>query len=78
MPSRLPRARLALAVLAWAGATLFGLLVAAGTRIGPIVVNLSYNHGIHLGDLVAFGGAYALAGLVTLSLVTPRRVLVDR
>jgi hypothetical protein len=78
MPFDLSRARLALVVLAWAGATLFGLLVAAGTRIGPIVVNLSYNHGIHLGDLIAFGGAYVVAGLVTLSLITPRRVLVDR
>ena len=78
MPFRLTRARLALAVLAWAGATLFGLLVAASTRIGPIVVDLSYNHGIHLGDLVAFGGAYVVAGLVTLSLVSPRRVFVDR
>ena len=78
MPFRLAPARLALAVLAWVGATLFGLLVAAGTRIGPVVVDLSYNHGIHLGDLVAFGGAYFVAGCVTLSLITPRRVFADR
>jgi hypothetical protein len=78
MPFRLAPARLALAALAWAGATLFGLLVAAGTRIGPVVVNLSYNHGIHLGDLVAFAGAYLVAGRVTLSLITPRRVFADR
>ena len=78
MPFRLPPARLALALLTWAAATLFGLLVAAGTRIGPVVVNLSYNHGIHLGDLVAFAGAYLVAGRVTLSLTTPRRVFADR
>jgi len=30
------------------------------------------------GDLVAFAGAYLVAGRVTLSLITPRRVFTDR
>ncbi len=60
-----PRARATVAVLAWIGATLFGLAVAAETRIGPILVSLSYNHGIHAGDILAFAAAYATAALVT-------------
>jgi len=51
----------------WVGATLFGLAVAATTRIGPIVMSLSYNHGVHLGDVLAFAGAYAVATVVTAS-----------
>jgi hypothetical protein len=61
----IPAARLAIILAAWVGATLFGLLVAAETRIGPPVLSLSYNHGIHLGDLVAFGAAYLVAAVVT-------------
>ncbi len=52
---------------AWAGATLFGLAVAAVTSVGPIVASLSENHGVHLGDLVAFGGAYLVALVVTVA-----------
>ena len=59
------RGRVTLAVLAWVGATVFGLAVAASTRIGPVVVRLSHHHGIHLGDVLAFAGAYAVAALVT-------------
>ncbi len=61
------RGRLALVGAAWAGATLFGLAVAAVTDIGPTVARLSENHGVHLGDLVAFGGAYLLALVVTVA-----------
>ncbi|MCX6463598.1 MAG: hypothetical protein NTW05_08405 [Pseudonocardiales bacterium] len=66
------RGRATLAVLAWIGATLFGLAVAATTRIGPVVWNLSYNHGIHLGDVLAFAGAYLVAALVTASALDHR------
>ena len=65
----IPVPRAALVVLAWVGATLFGLAVAAETRIGPTVLDLSGTHGIHLGDLLAFGGAYAVAALITASAV---------
>jgi hypothetical protein len=61
------RGRATLAVLAWIGATLFGLAVAAETRIGPTVLELSYNHGIHLGDVLAFAGAYLVAAMITAS-----------
>lgn len=79
-PGRLPhvtsldtptRSRLALVACAWVGATLFGLAVAAGSTIGPIVVNLSQNHGVHLGDLVASGAAYLVALIVTITVLTP-------
>ena len=66
------RGRATLAVLAWIVATLFGLGVAATTRIGPTVLNLSYNHGVHLGDVLAFAGAYFVAALVTASALDHR------
>ncbi|MHA6785894.1 hypothetical protein ACVGOW_33595 [Pseudonocardia saturnea] len=53
----------------WVVATLFGLGVAATTTIGPTVLVLSYNHGVHLGDLVAFAGAYAVAAVITAALL---------
>ena len=53
----------------WVVATLFGLGVAATTTIGPTVLSLSYNHGVHLGDLVAFAGAYAVAAVLTAPLL---------
>lgn len=64
--------RAVLVVLAWIGATLFGLAVAAKTRIGPTVLQLSYNHGIHLGDVLAFAGAYAVAAMVTAAALAHR------
>ncbi len=59
--------RLALVGIAWAAATLFGLAVAAVTSVGPVVASLSEKHGVHLGDLVAFGGAYLMALVVTVA-----------
>ncbi len=67
------RGRVTLAVLAWIGATVVVLVVAAGTKIGPIVVRLSYNHGVHLGDLLAVGAAYTVAALITAALFVRRR-----
>lgn len=62
----LPRSgRLAVVALVWTAATLFGLAVAATTRIGPTVLELSYNHGVHLGDVLAFAGAYSFAAVLT-------------
>ena len=66
----MPRMRRVLLVGAiWVLATLFGLGVAATTTIGPTVLVLSYNHGVHLGDLVAFAGAYAAAAVITAPLL---------
>ena len=58
--------RLLVVGLAWIGATLFGLAVAATTTIGPVVLNVTRSHGVHMGDLVAFSVAYVVALLVTL------------
>ena len=58
--------RRAIPVLAlWTAATAVGLLFAGVTRIGPVVMRLSYRHGVHLGDLVAFVAAYGGAALLT-------------
>lgn len=53
-------------ILVWGAATLLGLGVAATTRIGPILFSVSANHGVHLGDLVAFAAAYGAALVTTL------------
>lgn len=48
--------------VAWAMAGVVSLVVANKTAAGPVVLTLSTNHGIHLGDLVAAGlGALAAA-----------------
>jgi hypothetical protein len=62
-------ARRAAAVLTWIAATLLGLAVAATTRVGPILLVISANHGVHLGDLVAFAVVYAAALVITLGLL---------
>jgi hypothetical protein len=59
-------------VAVWGVATLLGLGVAATTWIGPVVLVLTRNHGVHLGDLVAFGVAYAAALVITLRLPPER------
>ncbi|MDN5856415.1 MAG: hypothetical protein L0K86_26945 [Actinomycetia bacterium] len=70
----MPRIRRVLLIGAvWVLATLFGLGVAATTTIGPTVLVLSYNHGVHLGDLIAFAGAYAVAALITAPLLDGRQ-----
>lgn len=69
---RRPVTRRVTVVAAWVLATLLGLGVAATTRIGPTVLTLSTNHGVHLGDVVAFAVAYAAALMITLRLRTMR------
>ncbi|MHA6627493.1 hypothetical protein ACU61A_18800 [Pseudonocardia sichuanensis] len=60
------RHRGAFLVAVWVTATLLGLAVAATTRIGPVLLALTRNHGVHLGDLVAFAAIYGGALVVTL------------
>lgn len=67
-----PLRRLAVVVAAWLGASLFGLGVAATTKIGPILLSVSDNHGVHLGDLVAFGAGYLMALVVTATVLGSR------
>jgi hypothetical protein len=57
----------------WVLATLAGLVIAATTRIGPTLLQLSERHGVHLGDLLAFALAYAMALAVTLAMRRTRR-----
>ncbi|HEY6532735.1 MAG TPA: hypothetical protein VIY72_10535 [Acidimicrobiales bacterium] len=44
------------------------LVVAAETRIGPIIIQLSPNHGIHTGDVLAVMAAIALISMFTLAI----------
>jgi hypothetical protein len=60
------RARRGRLIAVWGIATLLGLAVAATTWIGPVVLVLTRNHGVHLGDLVAFAMAYTAALVITL------------
>jgi hypothetical protein len=45
------------------------LLIAAETSAGPVLWVLAGSHGVHLGDVVALGGAAAAAGALTRRLV---------
>jgi len=56
--------------VAWLLATALGLFVATTTKIGPVLLSLSSNHGVHLGDVMAFAVAYA--GVLVLELGWPR------
>lgn len=52
--------------MVWILSAIISLIVAAKTKIGPTVVQLSSNHGIHAGDVVAVGGAVVFSALFTL------------
>lgn len=56
-------------ITAWAAATAFGIAFAAFTTIGPVVLTLTPGHGVHAGDLIAFGAAYTAAAVLTRRLV---------
>jgi hypothetical protein len=49
----------------WVMATAVVLLFAADTRVGPILVNLSERHGVHVGDVVALLAMYSGAAVLT-------------
>jgi hypothetical protein len=65
--------QLVLVLVAWAGATVFVLVVAAGTKVGPILFQLSERHGVHAGDLLVGTASYGAALLLTAWIVWPRR-----
>ena len=54
-----------LAVLTWGGAAAFVLMVAADTRLGPVVFRFTNTHGVHLGDIYATLGCVVVASLIT-------------
>jgi hypothetical protein len=55
----------------WIAAVAGSLLVAAETTVGPVVIDLSHNHGIHLGDLL-------IVALATVAATAASTVLVVR
>jgi uncharacterized integral membrane protein len=54
-----------LAVLVWGAAAAFVLLVAADTRMGPVVFRFTKTHGVHLGDIYATLACVVVAMLIT-------------
>jgi uncharacterized membrane protein len=54
-----------LAVLTWGAAAAFVLMVAADTRMGPVVFRLTATHGVHLGDIYATLACVIVAMLIT-------------
>ena len=66
---RRARARRMPLITVWGLATLLGLGVAATTWIGPVVLVITSRHGVHLGDLVAFGLAYLAAAVITIGIL---------
>lgn len=72
--------RALLALATWAVAALAVLVVAAKVDLGPVVFELSYNHGVHAIDLLA--GVVAAMGATIVSvliyLVIPSHALARR
>jgi hypothetical protein len=54
-----------LAVLTWGAAMAFVLMVAADTRLGPVVFRFTATHGVHLGDIYATLACVVVAMLIT-------------
>jgi hypothetical protein len=61
-------------LIVWILATSLALAVAATTKIGPIVLTLTPNHGVHLGDVIAFVLSYVAAAVITVRLPADRAV----
>ena len=58
----------------WVVATVVVLVIAAETKLGPIVLVLSRRHGVHAGDVLALVLAYAAAGMLTRLLLLRGRI----
>ena len=68
-------ARWVLCGVVWLVAMATSLYVASETKLGPVVLNLSHNHGVHLSDafVVLFGAAIATAFSWAAWVTAPRR-----
>jgi hypothetical protein len=55
----------------WAVASAASLVVAAETSVGPVLLSLTHNHGVHAGDVVAVLGGTAIAIIATLAILRP-------
>ena len=49
----------------WIVGMTVSLVVAAKTRIGPMVIQLSHSHGVHVGDILAVAAAVLVGIVVT-------------
>lgn len=49
----------------WFAATVVVLVVAAETKVGPVLLTLSRRHGVHAGDVVAAVATYTAAAAFT-------------
>jgi hypothetical protein len=57
--------RWVLCAVVWVAGMACALYVASKTRIGPLVVQLSQNHGVHVGDVLAVVAAVVVGVAVT-------------
>ncbi len=73
MPVRFDGVRILVCLSVWVVAACGSLLIAARTTVGPVVLDLSHNHGIHLGDVVAVMGGTVWAAVVTIAVLVPVR-----
>jgi hypothetical protein len=58
--------------ITWIAATAICVVFSVATKMGPVVISVTRRHGIHLGDLIAFGLCYAVAIFVTYTIVRSR------
>jgi hypothetical protein len=56
----------------WLTAVAGSLWIAAETSVGPVVVELSANHGVHAGDLIVAGAMGLVATVVSVVLLRRR------
>lgn len=62
--------RIAVTIVAvWATAAAITLFVGGATTLGPVVLEITKNHGIHLGDVVAGVVTAGIASVITALLV---------
>lgn len=64
---------MAAVAITWGAAMAFVLLVAADTRIGPVIFKVTRTHGVHLGDLYATLASVIVAVLITVWIVVDHR-----
>jgi hypothetical protein len=60
--------RFLLAAAIWGVATCAALFLAWQTKVGPVIYKVSYRHGIHSGDVLAFLVAWMWAAYLTIGL----------
>jgi hypothetical protein len=64
-------ARVLACVVVWGAGAAGALLVASETSVGPVVLDLSTNHGVHAGDVLAVGMGAVVATATTGVILLP-------